>query len=117
MAKKKRKRTKLHLGGQSAQPSKDTNTHARTGPGVNIKQPRCTGQQHREKAEGTGNLTLAFPGPHMKNHRGARSPRPKPEGPATDNPTVQPRTGTTRREPNAFAADAIMIPLQQFENL
>ena len=34
----------------------------------------------------------------------ARSPRPKPEGPARDNPIAGPRTGTTRSEPSAPAS-------------
>ena len=38
------------------------------------------------------------------NHRRARSPRPRPEGPARDNPIAVPRTGTTRRKPSAPAS-------------
>ena len=38
------------------------------------------------------------------NHRSARSPRPTPEGSATDNPIAGPRTGTTRSEPSAPAS-------------
>ena len=41
--------------------------------------------------------------PHANNHS-ARSPRPKPEGPARDNPIAGPRTGTTRRLPIALAS-------------
>ena len=38
------------------------------------------------------------------NNCGARSPRPTPEGPATDDPTSGPQTGTTRSEPSALAS-------------
>ena len=38
------------------------------------------------------------------NNRSARSPKPKPEGPARDNPIAGPRTGTTRSEPSALAS-------------
>ena len=38
------------------------------------------------------------------NHRSARSRRPTPEGPATDNPIAVPQTGTTRSEPSARAS-------------
>ena len=41
-----------------------------------------------------------------ENHRSARSPRPTPEGPATDNSNTGPRTGTTRSEPSAAASAA-----------
>ena len=37
------------------------------------------------------------------NHRSAHSPKPTPEGPASDNPIAGPRTGTTRSEPSAPA--------------
>ena len=38
------------------------------------------------------------------NNRSARSPRPKPEGPARDIPILGPRTGTTRSEPRVLAS-------------
>ena len=44
------------------------------------------------------------PGPHTPNHHSARSPRPKPEGPARDNPIAGPRTGTTRSALSALAS-------------
>ena len=69
------------------------------GVGVHTKQPRCTGRVCRRRKDSTGNWTR----PHTPNHRSARSPRRKSEGPARDNPIAGPRTGMTQSAPSALA--------------
>ena len=115
--KEKVRRTKTRPGGRPARPGQEEHARAHT-RGTRAWRPttrkgRCrrsheTAPVHRPSPPSKGGRyrkpDASVTGSTHANHRSAHSPRPKPEGPARDNPIAGPGTGTTRSEPTALAS-------------
>ena len=115
--KEKVRRTKTRPGGRPARPGKEGRAHGHTHgtrawrPSTRkgtCRRPHGTATVHRPSPPSNdgryGKPNPAVTGSTHANHRSARSPRPKPEGPARNNSIAGPRTGTTRSEPSAPAS-------------
>ena len=108
------RRTKMGPGGQPARRGQEKPVHAHTHgtPAWRLptrkgrcRRPHETAPVHRPPPPSNdgryGKPDTSVTGSTHANHRSARSPRTRPDGPATDNPIAGPRTGTMRSEPSA----------------
>ena len=111
------RRTRTRPGGRPARPGQDGRAHTHT-HGTRAwrpltrkggcRRPQETAPVHWPSPPWNdgryGEPDASVTGSTHANHRSARSARPTPEGPATDNPIVGPQTGTTRSEPRGPAS-------------
>ena len=111
------RRTETRPGRRPARPGQKEQARAHT-RGIRAWRPptrkgRCrrpheTAPVHRpsplSKGGRYGKLDASVTGSTHVNNRSARSPRPKPEGPARDNPIAGPQKGMTRSERSALAS-------------